>query len=53
LLASSSQAQGLSESKTQWKRILTGEGETYLRAFAFFVEHRRLPNQSDALPEIE
>jgi hypothetical protein len=52
LLARSSQAKGLPESKRRWERILSGEGEAYLRSYAFFVEIRRLPAESDALPEI-
>jgi hypothetical protein len=52
LLARSSQGTGLPESKRRWERILSGEGETYLREYAFFVETRRLPTETDALPEI-
>jgi hypothetical protein len=52
LLALSSQAGGLPESKRRWERILSGEGEAYLRSYAFFVEYRRLPTETDALPEI-
>ena len=52
LLAISSQAKGLPESRRQWERILSGEGEAYLRSYAFFVENRRLPTETDALPEI-
>lgn len=53
LLARSSQATGLPESKRRWQRILSGEGEAYLRSYAFFVDTRRLPTDTDALPEIE
>lgn len=52
LLALSSQAGGLPESKRRWERILWGGGEAYLRSYAFFVENRRLPTEADALPEI-
>ncbi len=52
LHARSSQARGLPESKRRWERILSGEGEAYLRSYAFFVENRRLPTEADALPEI-
>lgn len=52
LLARSSLAKGLPESKRRWERILSGEGEAYLRSYAFFVEYRRLPTETDALPEI-
>ena len=52
LLARSSQATGLPESKIRWERILAGEGEAYLRAYAFFVETRRLPTELDPLPEV-
>jgi hypothetical protein len=52
LLALSSKVREMPESKLQWQRILSGEGEAYLRAYAFFVETRRLPSDNDALPEI-
>ncbi len=52
LLALSSQARGLPECKRRWERILSGEGETYLRSYALFVEARRLPTETDTLPEI-
>ena len=53
LLAVSSQASGLPESKRRWERVLSGEGEAYLRSYAFFVDTRRPPTDTDALPEIE
>ncbi len=53
LLALSSQTTGTAESKRLWERILLGEGEVYLRAYAFFVETRRLPADMNALPEID
>ena len=53
LLAVSSHATGLLESKRRWERVLSGEGEAYLRSYAFFVDTRRLPTDTDALPEIE
>jgi len=52
LLTRSSQARGLPDSKRRWERILSGEGEAYLRSYAFFVENRRLPTEADFLPEI-
>jgi hypothetical protein len=52
LLTLSSQTRGLPESKRRWERILSGGGETYLSSYAFFVENRRLPTGTDALPEI-
>ncbi len=52
LLTRSSQARGLPESKRRWEGILSGEGEAYLRSYAFFVENRRLPTETDTLPEI-
>ncbi len=52
LLTRSSQARGLPESKRRRERILSGEGEAYLRSYAFFVETRRLPTETDILPEI-
>jgi hypothetical protein len=53
LLSLSSQAIGIPESKVRWQRILYGEGEAYLRAYAFFVENRRLPTDNDTMPELE
>lgn len=52
LLSLASQTKGLPESKLRWERILSGEGEAYLRSYAFFVENRRLPTETDTLPEI-
>lgn len=51
LLALLSHIRGMPESKLRWKRNLSGEGEAYLRSYAFFVETRRLPAAKDALPE--
>jgi hypothetical protein len=52
LLDLSSHVMGLPESKRRWERILSGEGEAYLRLYAFFIENRRLPSEKDRLPEI-
>lgn len=52
LLTHSSQVRGLPDSKRRWERILSGEGEAYLRCYGFFVENGRLPTETDALPEI-
>ena len=52
LLALSTKVMGVPESKLRWERLLSGEGEAYLRAYAFFVENRRLPLNDDALPEV-
>lgn len=46
------ETEGLTESKCRWERILSGEGESYLRKYAFFVENGRLSSNTDALPEI-
>lgn len=53
LLALSARVMGEKESTERWRRLLCGEGEAYLRAYAFFVENRRLPTRNDTLPEIE
>lgn len=53
LLALSARVVGEKESTERWRRLLCGEGEAYLRGYAFFVETRRLPTSNDRLPEIE
>ena len=53
LLDLKTHATGLSESRLRWERCLAGEGEAYLRAYAFFVDNRRLPGAADFLPEVE
>ena len=53
LLALASHDRGLPESKQQWERILSGEGISYLRSYAFFVENHRLPSETETLPEID
>lgn len=40
------------ESITHWKRLLSGDAEQYLRAYAFFVEERRVPAENDLLPSV-
>ncbi|MCY2962337.1 MAG: ferredoxin [Planctomycetota bacterium] len=52
LLALSTKTKGLAESRCRWERILSGEGEAYLREYAFLVENGRLSSDMDALPEI-
>ena len=53
LLALNTHATGLPESRLRWERCLAGEGEAYLRAYAFFVDNRRLPGANDSLPEVD
>jgi hypothetical protein len=40
------------ESLLRWKRSLQGEGEAYLRVYAFFVENGRVPGDYDFLPKV-
>jgi hypothetical protein len=40
------------ESVLRWRRTLQGEGEGYLKAYAFFVENGRIPCDNDVLPEL-
>jgi hypothetical protein len=35
-----------------WQEFLSGRGEGYLRAYAFFVQERRLPAEGDTLPDV-
>jgi hypothetical protein len=35
-----------------WKRLLSGEAESYLRMYAFFVEEGRVPTDADLLPDV-
>jgi len=52
LLAHAGHLRGDPESITNWKRLLSGDAQQYLRAYAFFVEERRPPTEADALPRI-
>jgi hypothetical protein len=52
LLSDSASLKGLPASILAWQRLLAGEGEQYLRAYAFFVEERRIPTDTDVLPEV-
>jgi hypothetical protein len=52
LLSHSAVLRRLSDSILTWQRLLAGEGEHYLRAYAFFVEERRIPTDTDVLPEV-
>ena len=36
----------------QWREMLSGGAEDYLRAYAFFVEEGRVPTNSDRLPDL-
>jgi hypothetical protein len=53
LLARVGEVSGSMESIRLWQRLLSGEAEDYLRAYAFFVEEGRIPNSDDSLPEVE
>jgi hypothetical protein len=35
-----------------WQEFLSGPGEDYFRAYAFFVQARRLPADGDTLPDV-
>lgn len=52
LLAQVGDFRGDPESITNWTRLLSGDAEQYLRAYAFFVEERRLPTEADLLPSV-
>ncbi len=51
-LAPAEAARGDPGSVRQWHRLLSGKAEDYLRAYAFFVQERRLPADGDILPEV-
>jgi hypothetical protein len=53
LLARAGEISGSPESILLWQRLLSGEGEEYLRAYAFFVEEGRIPSSTEALPEVD
>jgi hypothetical protein len=52
LLAQVSYLSGDPGSITNWRRLLSGEGEQYLRVHTFLVEERRLPAEADPLPSV-
>lgn len=52
LLASVPAVRGDPESVLLWQRLLSGQAEMYLRAYAFFLQERRLPVEGDTLPDI-
>jgi hypothetical protein len=52
LLAQAGHCHGDPASITKWKRLVAGEAEDYLRAYAFFVEEKRPPTEADPLPSI-
>lgn len=53
LLARAGEVSGSPEGILLWQRVLSGEGEDYLRAYAFLVEEGRVPKSTDALPELD
>lgn len=53
LLASLGRLDGSSASILLWRLFLAGEAEQYLRHYAFFVEERRIPTDSDTLPTLQ
>jgi hypothetical protein len=52
LLAAVIAVRGDPDSVRLWHRLLSGEAEDYLRAYAFFVQERRLPAEGDSLPDV-
>lgn len=52
LLAEAGEVRGSQESVLLWRRLLSGEAEPYLRTYAFFVEEKRSPKDSDVLPDV-
>ena len=52
LLADAGEVRGSPDSVALWRRLLSGEAEQYLRAYAFFVEERRVPEEADVLPDV-
>jgi hypothetical protein len=52
LLAQAGDLFGDSGTIMNWKRFLLGEGEQFLRAYAFLVEEKRLPREADVLPAV-
>ena len=41
------------QSTDHWLSYSMSQAENYLRCYAFFVEHRRLPKPADHLPDLE
>jgi hypothetical protein len=52
LLAAVGKVSGDPGGVRSWQEFLSGLGEGYLRAYAFFVEERRLPADGDTLPDV-
>jgi hypothetical protein len=52
LLAAADGIRGDPGSIRSWQAFLSGQGEDYLRAYAFFVQEGRLPAGDDALPDV-
>lgn len=52
LLASITALRGDPDSVRLWQRSLSGQAEDYLRAYAFFVQERRLPAEGETLPDV-
>jgi hypothetical protein len=52
LLAEESGLQKYNRNVAEWRQLVVGEYEPYLRQYAFFVEERRIPTSSDALPAL-
>ena len=53
LLSQEAALKGSPESILAWRRLLIGEAEPYLRAYAYFVEERRMPpTNPNVLPEV-
>lgn len=52
MIAQADTCSGSPETINTWKRLLAGEAEQYLRAYAFLVEEGRIPDETDHLPEM-
>jgi hypothetical protein len=52
LLAHTGELSGSPDSVLSWRRLLSGDAENYLRAYAFFVEEGRDPKDTDLLPDV-
>jgi hypothetical protein len=52
MLSQSAGLRGSQDSVLACRRLLAGEAEAYLRAYAYFVEDRRIPSAAVVLPEL-
>jgi hypothetical protein len=52
LIAHAGEVRGSPDGILLWRRMLAGEGDAYLRAYAFLVEEGRVPRSTEPLPEV-